>query len=88
MPAERVREAAEVARELAERLARLKVSRQAAVQATMTLTLAHAYLREYARLLAEGAHEDDALVATMDTRLDLGATQPMLMRMMFSEGGE
>jgi len=88
MPAERIREAAEVAREIAERLARLKVSRRSAVQATMTLTLAHAYLREYARLLAEGAHEDDALVATMDARLDLAATQPTLMRLMFAPGEE
>lgn len=88
MPAKRITEAAEVARELAERLTRLKVSRQSAVQATMTLTLAHAYLREYARLLAEGAHEDDAMVATMDARLDFGTAQPMLMRMMFAAGEE
>jgi hypothetical protein len=88
MPAKRVKEAATVAREVAERLGRMRVARQSAVQAVMTLTLAQAYLHEYARLLEQGLAEDDALVATMETRIDLGASQPMLMRMMFAPGDE
>jgi hypothetical protein len=86
MPARRIREAAAVAHEVAERLGRLREARQSAVQAVMTLTLAQAYLLEYARLLEQGMTEDDALAATIGARIDFGAAQPLMMRMMFPPG--
>ena len=61
---------------------------QAAVQAAMTLTLAHAYMAEYARLLAAGKASEEALAAILEVRLDMGASGQLMARLMFSAPDE
>lgn len=84
MPARRATEAATVARELADGFARLRAAHGSATQAAMTLTLAHAYLAEYARHLAQGLAGDAALAAALDVRLDGGAQRQMMTRLIFA----
>lgn len=84
MPATRANDAAVLARELADGFARLRADHGSATQAAMTLTLAHAYLAEYARHLARGAAGDAALAAALEVRLDSGAQRQMMTRLIFA----
>lgn len=84
MPIAKARQAAECARELAQAFERVRAVKPEAVQAAMTLTLAHAYLAEYARLLETGMDPDQAIAEAVGIRLESGVVAAMMRRLMFA----
>ena len=85
MPLERARQAAHCAHEMAEAFERIRAFKPEAIQAAMTLTLAHAYLAEYARLLESGLAPDQAVAEAVGIRLESGVVASMMRRLVFAQ---
>jgi hypothetical protein len=84
MSLERARQAAHCAHEMAEAFERVRAVKPEAMQAAMTLTLAHAYLSEYARLLEAGMDPEEAIAEAVGIRLESGVVASMMRRLVFT----
>ncbi len=70
---------------MAEAFERIRAVKPEAMQAAMTLTLAHAYLAEYARLLEGGMDPDQAIAEAVSIRLEGGMAASMMRRLVFAQ---